>query len=148
EIRRALGPGRAKEEAAGTAEEIAVDVVRLQIEDVVEQLDRRRVVEEPPAGEAHSRQGRDIVWRLREPQSVARKDDVLCVRVNREHERSHPLVIAHSVRVSPEEDRGLDAAAVALDFCRLRVDDAREFADRVFIPALVDEELALLWRAR
>src|SRR5262249_44643459 len=39
---------------------------------------------------------------------------------------------------------GLDASAVALDFGRLCLDEAREFAYRVVITAFVDQELPLL----
>jgi hypothetical protein len=110
-------------------------------------VDRRRVVEEKPAREAGARERGDVIRRDREPGGVAREDGVFGVRMRRQYQRGHAGVVADRVRVSSEEELGLNAATVALDAGRLGLDDARELADRVIVTTLVDVELSLLRRA-
>ena len=111
-------------------------------------MDRRRVLEEEPAGETRPRERGDAPGVDRQPVGVAGKDGARGVRVNGQDQRSHPRVVAHGVGVPAEEQLGLDAAPVPINSGRLAVDHARELVDRPLVAALVDQSLTLLGRAR
>ena len=134
----------ALQQPARAAEQIAVGICRLEREQLVEQVNGAEVIEERPPGEARTGERGDAVGIVVEPRRVARQDRRLRVRVHRRDHRRHPCIVAKGVRVLPNEELSLDATPITLDFCRVCVDDAGEFVDRLLVTRLIDEELTLL----
>src|SRR5262245_24008760 len=127
-----------------SAKQIPIKVIRAQSEQVVVQVDRRRVIEEPPAPKARACQSGNIIRRSCKPCCVACFDNGFGIRMRWQHEGGHGSIVAHGVRVETEEQFGLDASTVALHLSWLAFDYAREFADRVRVPAFIDVDLSLL----
>jgi hypothetical protein len=141
-------PLRALEKAAGAAEEVAVGVVRLHREQVVEHVHRGRVVEEPPVREALAHKRQDRVGCDVEPRVIAGEDRLFGIRMHRHHERHHLHVVEDGVGESPEHELGLDPATVALDGGGIEGDETGKLTDRLLVLARLDELLALLRQAR
>src|SRR6185369_504035 len=144
EIPNAVVDRMAFQQSARAAEQIAVGICRLKIEQLVEEMNRPEVIEERPAREAGTGQCGDARGRALEPGGVPRQDRRLSVRVHRRDDGRHARVVAKAIRILPQKELSLDATAIAFDIGRMRVDDARELADRLLVTTLIDEELPLL----
>ena len=147
EIRHA-GIRRAAEQAARPAKQRGERIVRVRCQELIEQVSRLRVIEQPPAGETGAGERR-VALRIRgQPRVVARKNHRPGVGMHRQHARRDARVVAERVGEAAQHELRLDAPAIALDAGGLRLDDARELLHGLLVPALVDVDLSLLRRAR
>ena len=131
------------EQTTRAAKEISEDVKRLELEQVAENRNRIRVVEEAPTCEPQARQGDNVVWIGSEASGVAGQHRLLKVRMRWFHKRRDTCVVRKRISESPEKDLCFHSATVSLDAGRVRVDDAGEFLDRPIVATFVDELLAL-----
>src|SRR4030095_16711463 len=113
---------------------------------MIEQMNGAEVIEVHPAREAGTRERGDVVWSGIESGGVTREEHRLGVRVHRGDDRRHPRVVTEAVRILPQKELSLDATPIPLDLGRMCIDDAREFADRLLVTTLIDEDLSLLRR--
>jgi hypothetical protein len=144
EICCSFGAGRTFKQTTRSAKQIPINVIWAQREQVIEQVDRCRIIEEPPVREAGTGQSGNIIRRSCKPGYVASFDSSFGIRMGWQHEGGHGGVVAHGIRVATEEQFGLDAPTVALHLCWLVFDYAREFADGLCVPAFIDVNLSLL----
>src|SRR5262249_47891039 len=144
EIRYSFGAGRALEQTTRSTEQIPVNVIRAQCEQVIEQADRPGIIEEPPARETRACESGNVVRRGCEPGCVACLDSGFRIRMCWQHEGSHTRVVADGIGIATKQQFGFDASTIALHLSWLRLDHAREFADRVSVASFVDVDLSLL----
>src|SRR4029450_3086666 len=111
---------------------------------MIEQVNGAEVIKVHPAREAGTCERGDVVWSGIESGGVTREDRRLGVRVHRGDDRRHPRVVAEAVRILLQKELSLDATPITLDLGRMCIDDAREFADRLLVATLIDEQLSLL----